>query len=137
MMTSLGVFLNTVGLEPIQYSQRFTFGQGWLSGGINLIVVVLGLFAISQAFILLRSDDDAPRPTAAGNGGSGGLSGGFRELLRHKRVAGTSSAIGVSMGMIPGAGEFTALFAASDATRPSGDPLPKASGLDDCLRASV
>ena len=55
MMTSLGVFLNTVGLEPIQYSQRFTFGQGWLSGGINLIVVVLGLFAISQAFILLAA----------------------------------------------------------------------------------
>ena len=83
MMASLGVFLNTVGLEPIQYSQRFTFGQGWLSGGINLIVVVLGLFAISQAFILLRSDDDGQRPGAVG----GGIFGGFRELLRYKRVA--------------------------------------------------
>ena len=137
MMASLGVFLNTVGLEPIQYSQRFTFGQGWLSGGINLIVVVLGLFAISQAFILLRSDDDAPRPTAAGNGGSGGLSGGFRELLRHKRVAGTSSAIGVSMGMIPGVGEFTAQFLSYTlARRQSSRPDAFGNGSPEGLVAS-
>lgn len=106
MMASFGIFLHTVGLEPIQYSQRFTFGLGWLSGGINLIVVVLGLFAVSQAFILLRGADRLDRPTAV----SGSLFGGFRELFHHKRVASSSSAIGVFMGMIPGVGEFTAQF---------------------------
>jgi len=141
MMASLGVFLNTVGLEPIQYSQRFTFGQGWLSGGINLIVVVLGLFAISQAFILLRSDHDGDRPTAAGNGMSGVMSGGlysgFRELLRHKRVAGTSSAIGVSMGMIPGVGEFTAQFLSYTlARRQSSEPESFGNGSPEGLVAS-
>ena len=106
MMASFGIFLHTIGLEPIQYSQRFTFGLGWLSGGINLIVVVLGLFAISQAFILLRGTDRQANPDSV----SGGMFSGFRELFRHKRVAALSSAIGVFMGMIPGVGEFTAQF---------------------------
>jgi putative tricarboxylic transport membrane protein len=133
MMASLGVFLNTIGLEPIQYSQRFTFGQGWLSGGVNLIVVVLGLFAISQAFILLRGDDDGQRPDAVGDG----ICGGFRELLRHKRVAGTSSAIGVTMGMIPGVGEFTAQFLSYTlARRQSREPDSFGNGSPEGLVAS-
>lgn len=133
MMASFGIFLNTIGLEPIQYSQRFTFGQGWLSGGVNLIVVVLGLFAISQAFILLRSEDDGRRPDAIG----GGILGGFRELIRHKRVASASSAIGVVMGMIPGVGEFTAQFLSYTlARRQSANPHQFGKGAPDGLVAS-
>ena len=45
----LGIFLGTIGLEPVKYTKRFTFDQTWLASGIDLIVVVLGLFAISQA----------------------------------------------------------------------------------------
>lgn len=133
MMASFGIFLNTIGLEPIQYSQRFTFGQGWLSGGVNLIVVVLGLFAISQAFILLRSEDDGRRPEAVGSG----MLGGFRELLRHKRVASASSSIGVAMGMIPGVGEFTAQFLSYTlARRQSAAPDRFGKGAPDGLVAS-
>lgn len=133
MMASFGIFLNTIGLEPIQYSQRFTFGQGWLSGGVNLIVVVLGLFAISQAFILLRGKDDGRRPEAVG----GGMLGGFRELMRHKRVATASSSIGVAMGMIPGVGEFTAQFLSYTlARRQSATPDQFGKGAPDGLVAS-
>lgn len=133
MMASFGIFLNTIGLEPIQYSQRFTFGQGWLSSGVNLIVVVLGLFAISQAFILLRGEDDGRRPDAIG----GGILGGFRELMRHKRVASASSAIGVAMGMIPGVGEFTAQFLSYTlARRQSANPDQFGKGAPDGLVAS-
>jgi putative tricarboxylic transport membrane protein len=38
-----------IGLEPIQYSQRYTIGKSWLSGGVDLIVVVLWLFTLTQA----------------------------------------------------------------------------------------
>ncbi len=113
MMACFGIWLNTIGLEPIQYSQRYTFGQSWLSGGIDLIVVVLGLFALSQAFLLLIETDRSPRAEAE----AGGLFQGFRELLRHPRVALVSSSFGVAMGMIPGVGEFTAQFLAYTAAR--------------------
>ncbi len=105
-MASFGIWLNTVGLESIQYSQRFTFGQSWLSGGIDLIVVVLGLFAISQAFVLLVEPDKRSHAEPI----KGGLLAGFKELAVYKRVATVSSTFGVLMGMIPGVGEFTAQF---------------------------
>jgi putative tricarboxylic transport membrane protein len=113
MMAFFGIWLNTIGLEPIQYSKRYTFDQSWLSGGVDLIVVVLGLFAISQAMVLLVEKNHAPKVTASG----GSLFQGFRELLKHKRVAAVSSSFGVVMGVIPGVGEFTAQFLAYTAAR--------------------
>lgn len=106
MLASFGIFLNTIGLEPVKYTQRFTFEQTWLASGVNLIVVVLGLFALSQAFLLLVDKDKSPQPQPV----SGSLFSGMRELLGYKRVATVSSGFGVLMGMIPGVGEFTAQF---------------------------
>lgn len=106
MMAGFGIWLNTIGLETLQYSQRYTFGQTWLSGGVDLIVVVLGLFALSQAFVLLVEPDKSARAEPI----SGGLLAGFKELAIYKRVAAASASIGVMMGMIPGVGEFTAQF---------------------------
>jgi len=106
MLAMFGIFLQTVGLDAVTYTQRFTFGFSFLSSGINLIVVVLGLFALSQAFFLLTAPDNVPdaRPV------SGRMSAGIKELLKHKRVASVASGFGVVLGMIPGTGEFTAQF---------------------------
>lgn len=101
-----GVFLNTIGLEPVRYTQRFTFGQTWLSSGVDLIVVILGLFAISQAFLLL-SGSDVKRATP---NFSGGLFRGLKEVLRRPKVFAPSASFGVIMGIIPGVGEFLAQF---------------------------
>ena len=106
MMASFGIWLNTIGLEPVNYSQRFTFGQSRLSSGMNLIVVVLGLFALSQAFLLLLEKDDSPEATPI----KGSLTTGAKEVMEHKRVATASGGFGVIMGMIPGVGEFIAQF---------------------------
>ena len=113
MLACFGIWLHTVGLEPIQYSKRYTFGQSWLAGGFDLIVVVLGLFAISQAFVLLMDRDRTPTTAPL----RGGLFQGSRELLRHPRVAGVSASFGVTMGIIPGVGEFTAQFLSYTAAR--------------------
>jgi putative tricarboxylic transport membrane protein len=105
-LAGFGIFLNTIGLEPAKYTSRYTFDQSWLSSGINLIVVVLGLFALSQAFFLLTGRDEKTRITRL----RGGLFQGLRELSHHPRVASVSAGFGVLMGMIPGVGEFTAQF---------------------------
>ena len=133
MMASFGIFLNTVGLEPIQYSQRYTFGQSWLSGGINLIVVILGLFALSQAFVLLTDPDKRDKAEAI----RGGLFAGFKELAAYKRVATVSASFGVLMGMIPGVGEFTAQFLSySYAQKTSKTPEMFGNGSPEGLVAS-
>lgn len=106
MLAAFGIFLGTIGLEPVKYTQRFTFGQEWLASGLNLIVVVLGLFAISQAFVLMIEPDSAPDAKPV----RGRMGKAMLEILRHKRVASAAAGFGVLMGMIPGVGEFTAQF---------------------------
>jgi len=71
-----------------------------------LIVVILGLFALSQAFLLLIKKDERPEAAMV----SGGIFQGLKELWLYKRVATVASSFGVLMGMIPGVGEFTAQF---------------------------
>lgn len=106
MLVSFGIFLNTIGLEPIAYTKRFTFDQSWLSSGVNLIVVVLGLFAISQSFLLLIQPESETKTRSVKDS----LLSGFSTLIGHKRVASISASFGVLMGTIPGVGEFTAQF---------------------------
>lgn len=106
MLAALGIFLNTVGLEPVRYTRRFTFEQSWLASGVDLIVVVLGLFALSQAFLLLVEKDDSPEMEPI----KGSIFQGLKELWLYRRVATVAASFGVLMGMIPGVGEFTAQF---------------------------
>lgn len=109
VLLCFGVFLGGVGLESVSYSKRFTFGQSWLYSGFDLIVVLLGLFALSQAFVLMNGRDaPAERPGPGRIGG--GIVRHMKEVLQHKRVAGVSSMFGVVMGIIPGVGEFLAQF---------------------------
>ncbi|WP_164660084.1 tripartite tricarboxylate transporter permease [Tropicibacter sp. Alg240-R139] len=133
MLASFGMFLNTVGLEPVKYTKRFTFDQSWLSSGINLIVVVLGLFAISQALLLLVDRDHAPGEAHV----KGNIFAGLKELLGLKRIATVSSSLGVLMGMVPGTGEFTSQFLSyTYAQKTSKDPDKFGDGSPEGLVAS-
>lgn len=106
LLAMFGIFLQTMGLDAVTYTPRYTFNLSFLSSGVNLIVVVLGLFALSQAFFLLTAPDETPEAKPV----TGKMSAGFRELLKHKRVATVAASFGVILGMIPGTGEFTAQF---------------------------
>jgi putative tricarboxylic transport membrane protein len=107
ILACLGIFLATIGIEPSAYTQRYTFGLSWLQSGVDLIVVVLGLFAISQALVLLMSRDkpvDLPRVEKTG------FFRQMRELWVYRRIATVASSLGVICGMIPGVGEFMSQF---------------------------
>ena len=133
MMASLGIFIQAIGMEPIKYSKRFTFDQSWLTGGLNLIVVVLGLFAISQAILLLVEKDKRAKAVKV----TGGLFQGLKELGKHKRIATVSASFGVLMGMIPGVGEFTSQFLSyTYAQRSSKTPEKFGKGSTEGLVAS-
>ena len=133
MMASLGIFIQSIGMEPIKYSKRFTFDQSWLTGGLNLIVVVLGLFAISQAILLLVEKDKRSKAVKV----TGGLFQGLKELGKHKRIATVSASFGVLMGMIPGVGEVTSQFLSyTYAQRSSKTPEKFGKGSTEGLVAS-
>lgn len=107
MMLGLGIFLGTIGLDLSYSTQVYTFGQSWLLSGIPLVPAVIGLFAMSQAFILLsQRGNDARETKLSGNG----IFSGVLDLLKHKVTVIRSAALGVVMGLLPGVGEFGSQF---------------------------
>jgi putative tricarboxylic transport membrane protein len=53
-MAMLGYLISLVGMGPSTAEPRFTFGYARLMGGIDLIALVVGLFAISEVFLGLE-----------------------------------------------------------------------------------
>ncbi|WP_026819785.1 tripartite tricarboxylate transporter permease [Arthrobacter castelli] len=45
----LGLFVGLIGLDFLTGQQRFTFGSPQLLGGVDVIIIVIGLFAIGEA----------------------------------------------------------------------------------------
>ena len=105
-MVGMGLFLSTVGLEQTHYSQRYTFGQQWLLSGFPLIPVGLGLFAVSQGFILLSG---AQNPPATKEPASPNYKALF-EVFTYPVTLFRSAGFGVVMGVLPGVGEWMAQF---------------------------
>ena len=52
----LGLFMTTIGVDSISGTARFLFGQKKLMAGIDLIIALIGMFAISE--ILTKSKYD-------------------------------------------------------------------------------
>src|SRR5262249_22907444 len=50
-MALVGYLLSLVGLGPATAQPRFTFGFQDLYGGVDLIALIVGLFAISEVFL--------------------------------------------------------------------------------------
>jgi putative tricarboxylic transport membrane protein len=44
---AVGLFLGTIGSDPVSLAPRNTFDQWWLSDGIKLIPLIIGLFAVA------------------------------------------------------------------------------------------
>jgi len=51
LMAMLGLFLGTVGLDPINATPRFTFGSITLSDGIGLVPMIMGLFGVAEVLV--------------------------------------------------------------------------------------
>jgi putative tricarboxylic transport membrane protein len=57
----LGLFIATIGMDPVTAQTRFTFGSVWLSAGISMVPLMLGIFAIKQVAIdYAKGQQDMP-----------------------------------------------------------------------------
>jgi len=106
MMGFLGLFIATIGLDPVTGVQRFTFGSVYLDGGIALIPLLVGLFSISEVMRQIEN------PVRASNVSMGlGASGrAFGTVLKRGVNYIRSSLTGVVVGVLPGVGGVTASF---------------------------
>ncbi len=102
-----GMLLSAIGAAPASSEYRFTFGEAYLSGGISLVVVILGLFAIPELIELIR--ENRQLASKAGSLTAGRFQGAL-EVFRHKWLVLRSSLIGVVLGAIPGLGGSAATW---------------------------
>jgi putative tricarboxylic transport membrane protein len=104
---ALGLFLVTVGVDPVSGNMRFTFGYFKLSGGFDLIVVVVGVFALSEVFARAAEFASNKPPSVAY---TGMRFAPWREWKMRIRLLIKSSIIGSAVGILPGPGAATAAF---------------------------
>lgn len=95
----IGVAIGLVGMDVITGSERLVFGVRHVAGGINLAVMLTGLFAVPPALAMLS----AKRIKGEGTALSGvGLK--VSEALYYLKTWIRSGLIGVIVGIMPGAG---------------------------------
>ena len=110
-MAFFGFLLALVGLDPYAGLPRFAFGQLYLWDGLNVVLVVLGMFAVPETLQLMSSRGAIARdvdPTAR----LSGVMDGIRDTIRYWWLTLRCSLIGVFIGFIPGMGGATAQFIA-------------------------
>ena len=110
-MAAVGLFLGTVGLDPVQSQERFTFGILSLQGGIDLVPMVMGLFGVSQVLHLVRNRA-APPENAAPLGGFLSLLPNRQEWRDASGAIGRGTLVGFLVGLLPGAGGTISTYVA-------------------------
>jgi len=110
----LGLMASYVGYDPITGIQRFSFDYLPLYNGFGIGSVALGLFAMSEMFILYGT------PAVISDIGAASLFSklpqgarvidGMRDVFRHWKLVLQSGLLGTLLGAIPGVGGTAATF---------------------------
>ena len=100
----LGLWLATIGLDPVSGIQRYTFGQLFLWDGIGLVPVTIGFFAIPEVIDLAIQGSSISK---VDTGKLGGVWQGVRDTFIHWKLVLRCSAIGTFVAIIPGMGAAT------------------------------
>ncbi|KXF75484.1 tripartite tricarboxylate transporter TctA [Paramesorhizobium deserti] len=97
---TLGLMLATVGLDATSGAYRFTFNEPELGDGIEFVVLVIGLFSISEALIIL--ENQASGFTVIRQ--LGRMIARADDIRKSVGTALRSAVMGFVVGVLPGAG---------------------------------
>lgn len=119
LAVAFGLYLATIGVDPFTGFPRFTFGHLDLYTGLDIVPVLIGLFAIAEVFREFEETDTMKKVQAE----MGKQLPTWAEMKSLVPTVLRSSAIGSLIGAIPGAGATIASFVAySEAKRFSKKP---------------
>ena len=131
----LGLLLACVGQDPMYAVQRLTFGSGELIAGLEMIPVLIGIFAVTEVLKQTKKRDklSAEEGTASVNT----KMPSFKEWWGIKWLLARCSVIGTIIGILPGAGATIASFLCySSETKLSKYPEKFGTGIIDGIAAS-
>ncbi len=96
----IGLLLGSVGGAPATGEYRMTFDIDYLTDGIPLVVVGLGIFALPEIIDLLRQNRAISQTATLGKGWTDGV----KDMIRNKWLCIRCSGIGCMIGALPGLG---------------------------------
>ena len=115
---ALGVLIGSVGLDPMTAESRFTFGNLQLTAGISYVAAMIGFFGVAEVLCQLHElklkaiKQDVTKILPS-----------WRLLRKFMPLTARTSAIGVVVGALPGAGgDIAALMAYDHAKRTVKNP---------------
>jgi putative tricarboxylic transport membrane protein len=115
---AFGIAIGAVGMDPLTFTERFTFDVPILRSGISFIAVMIGMFGVSEALLQLHQIDlPAVRQKI------GKIVPSFGTIKKHLPLSMQTSFIGVVIGALPGTGgDIAALMAYDHAKRVTKNP---------------
>jgi putative tricarboxylic transport membrane protein len=105
-MALLGLFLGTVGLDPINATPRFTFGTLTLSDGLGLVPIIMGIFGVAEVLLNIEQGirQDVFRPAIRG------LLPTRQDWKDSAAPIARGSVLGFFLGILPGIGSIIPTF---------------------------
>jgi putative tricarboxylic transport membrane protein len=115
---ALGIAIGAVGMDPLTFTERFTFGTDGLRSGVSFVAVMIGMFGISEGLMQLHTVN-----TAAVKQKIGRIVPSWAQVRKHIPLGMQTSTIGTVIGALPGTGgDIAALIAYDHATRVTKNP---------------
>src|SRR3954447_8939051 len=108
---ALGLFLGTIGQDPQAGVARYALGTLYLWQGLDLVPVLVGLFAIPEIIDLVVRGTSIAGDAPVGRVSRGALEGA-RDVFRHFWLTIRCSLIGTFIGITPGLGGAVAQWMA-------------------------
>jgi putative tricarboxylic transport membrane protein len=99
LMAAFGIFLGTIGIDPVSGAERFTFGIPELMDGIGFLPVAIGLFAIAE--VLVTAEMEMMRPVVEK---IKGLLPSLKDWKDSSYPIARGTVIGFLIGCMPGGG---------------------------------
>ncbi|MGQ9694091.1 MAG: tripartite tricarboxylate transporter permease [Thermodesulfobacteriota bacterium] len=99
LMATFGIFLGTIGIDPVSGVERFTFGKPELMDGIGFLPVAIGLFAIAE--VLITAEAEVMRPVVEK---IKGILPSLKDWMDSKMAIARGTVIGFLIGCLPGGG---------------------------------
>ena len=112
LMGLLGLFVATIGLDPIHAHPRFTFGENAMTGGIGLIPALVGAFGFAEILTVMGEPRLKALPTSKDS-----VLPKIADFVRYWKTILRSGVIGVFVGILPGVGEDMAAWSSYAAAK--------------------
>ena len=111
LMVAMGLLLSTVGRDPIYGTERFTFGIFTLFDGLNMALLAMGLFGVSELLILAEGPAKNAKPIAQPTR-LGDLLPNREDWRQSLPPILRGTGLGFFLGLLPGGGATLASFSA-------------------------